>query len=120
MGRMKPLSAPPERQAGASAPHQEPPQLRLRLPQPPLETRGGLLRGERPGSGYNEPARSLRKPRTYHLPVAFLDVLILQGFVQVEAGRKNRNNQVKEEPRVSHLIPKPRALQVETWQRAED
>lgn len=39
----------------------------------------------------NQP-NSLMKPKTYHFPVAFLDVFILQGFIQVEAGRKNNNN----------------------------
>lgn len=84
------------------------------------ESPGGLLRGKRPGSGYNKPTRLLTKPKTYHFPVAFLDVFILQGFIQVEAGRKNNNNQVSEEPEVSHPLLKTRVLQEETWQDVED
>lgn len=106
-------------QTGASTLHQEPLRLRLRLPQPTFETPGGLLRGKRPGSGYNKPARSLTKPKTYHFPVAFLDVFILQGFIQVEAGRKNHNNQVSEEPQVSCPLPKTCVLQEETRQDVE-
>lgn len=44
--------------------------------------------------------------KAYHFPVAFLDVLILEGFIQAEAGRKNKNHQVSKELQVSHLLPK--------------
>lgn len=88
-GHRKPSSSPLKMQAGASALHQKPLRLLLWLPQPTFETPGRLRRGKWPGSGYNKPAHLLMKPKTYHFAVAFLDVFILQGFIQVEAGRKN-------------------------------
>lgn len=119
MSHTKPSSAPLKMQAGASALHQAPLQLHLWLLQPTFETLSRFLCGKQPGPGYSEPAHSVTKPKTYHFPVAFLDVLIFQGFVQVEARRKN-NNQVREEPQVTHLLPKTHVLPEETQQDTED
>lgn len=66
------------------------------------------------------PAWSVPKPKAYHFPVAFLDFLILEGFVQAEAGRENDNHQVSKEPQVSHPLPKTCVLQYETWKNVKD
>lgn len=78
------------------------------------------LRPQGGSSWGNTPAWPFPKPKTHHFPLAFLDVLILEGFVQAEAGKKNDNHQVSKEPQVSHPLPKTRVLHYETWKNVKD
>lgn len=106
-GHTKPSPGLLKLNTGGSAPHQK-------LPPAPSAPRWAP-----PGAtGYNTPAWPF--PKAYHFPVAFLDVLILEGFIQAKAGRKNNNHQVSKEPRVSHPLPKTCVLQYETWKNVKD